>query len=104
MTGVHIAELSWTAYDERLKRDNPVIILPVGSLEQLATDTIIPQQIGIALAEALDGLIAPPPGLERTRPTARQVRSGRNRRRQAANHAACRSADRPKRVRHARMR
>jgi len=66
VTSVHIAELSWTAYDEKLKRDNPVIILPVGSLEQhgphspLATDTIIPQEIGIAVAETIDGLIAPP--------------------------------------------
>ena len=66
MSSVHIAELSWTAYDEKLKRDNPVIILPVGSLEQhgphspLATDTIIPQAIGIGVAETIDGLIAPP--------------------------------------------
>lgn len=66
MSSVHIAELSWTAYDAKLKRDNPVIILPVGSLEQhgphspLATDTIIPQEIGIGVAETIDGLIAPP--------------------------------------------
>lgn len=62
---VRIAELTWTDYDARLQRDNPVIILPVGSLEQhgphspLASDTIIPVEIGIAVAERIGGLLAP---------------------------------------------
>jgi creatinine amidohydrolase len=62
---VRIAELTWTDYDARLQRDNPVIILPVGSLEQhgphspLASDTIIPVEIGTAVAERIGGLLAP---------------------------------------------
>lgn len=61
---VLISELSWTDYDEKLKR-NPVIILPVGSLEQhgphspLASDTIIPTEIGKAVAAEIGGLVAP---------------------------------------------
>jgi creatinine amidohydrolase len=63
--GVLISELSWTRYDAKLKRDNPVIILPVGSLEQhgphspLASDTIIPTEIGKAVAARIGGLVAP---------------------------------------------
>jgi creatinine amidohydrolase len=62
---VLISELSWPRYDEKLKRDNPVIILPVGSLEQhgphspLASDTIIPTEIGKAVAKEVKGLVAP---------------------------------------------
>ncbi|MGE3876702.1 MAG: creatininase [Parvibaculaceae bacterium] len=62
---VLISELSWTRYAERLERDNPVIILPVGSLEQhgphspLATDTIVPTEIGKAVAGKIGGLVAP---------------------------------------------
>jgi Creatinine amidohydrolase/Domain of unknown function (DUF1989) len=29
-----MAELTWIEYQDRLKRDNPVILLPVGALEQ----------------------------------------------------------------------
>lgn len=62
---VLMSELTWMRYDEKLKRDDPVIILPVGSLEQhgphspLATDTIIPSEIGKALAARIGGLVAP---------------------------------------------
>lgn len=62
---VRMAELSWTEYDKKLRRDNPVIILPVGSLEQhgphspLATDAIIPTEIGEAVAGKIGGLVAP---------------------------------------------
>jgi creatinine amidohydrolase len=62
---VLISELSWTSYAEKLKRGNPIIILPVGSLEQhgphspLASDTIIPNEIGKAVAARIGGLLAP---------------------------------------------
>jgi creatinine amidohydrolase len=62
---VLISELSWTEYDGKLKRDNPIIILPVGSLEQhgphspLASDTIIPTEIGKAVSARIGGLLAP---------------------------------------------
>lgn len=60
-----ISEMSWTEYKARLLNDNPVIVLPVGSLEQhgphspLATDTIIPTEIGKAVAAQLGALVAP---------------------------------------------
>jgi len=58
-------EMSWTEYEERLKHD-PILILPVGSLEQhgphspLATDTIIPTEIGKVIAARTGGVVAPP--------------------------------------------
>ncbi len=61
---VLIGDMTWTDYVARLKSD-PVIILPVGSLEQhgphspLATDTIIPIEIGKAVAARIGALVAP---------------------------------------------
>lgn len=65
LASVLMAEMSWTEYEARLRRD-PVVILPVGSLEQhgphspLATDTIIPTEIGKAVATRIGGIMAPP--------------------------------------------
>ena len=65
LASVLMAEMSWTEYEARLKH-RPVVILPVGSLEQhgphspLATDTIIPTEIGEAVAERIGGIMAPP--------------------------------------------
>jgi creatinine amidohydrolase len=61
-----IAEMTWTEYDRRVRETNPVVILPVGSLEQhgphtpLATDTIIPAAISAAVAPRIGALVAPP--------------------------------------------
>jgi creatinine amidohydrolase len=63
---VMIAEMSWTEYERRVRETNPVVILPVGSLEQhgphtpLATDTIIPMAISAAVAPRTGALVAPP--------------------------------------------
>jgi creatinine amidohydrolase len=64
--GVLISEMTWTDYDARVRGESPVVLLPVGSLEQhgphtpLATDTIIPTAISVAVAERIGGLVAPP--------------------------------------------
>ncbi len=68
MTGTTlIAEMTWTEYDRRVRETNPVVILPVGSLEQhgphtpLATDTMIPAAISSkTVAARIGALVAPP--------------------------------------------
>ena len=63
---VMIAEMTWTDYDAKVRNENPVVILPVGSLEQhgphtpLATDTIIPTAISQSVAARIGALVAPP--------------------------------------------
>jgi creatinine amidohydrolase len=63
---VLISEMTWTGYERRIRESNPVVILPVGSLEQhgphtpLATDTIIPVAISTAVAGRIGALVAPP--------------------------------------------
>jgi creatinine amidohydrolase len=62
---VLIEEMTWTDYDRRVREENPLVILPVGSLEQhgphtpLATDTIIPAAISAAVAERVGAMVAP---------------------------------------------
>ena len=56
---VLISELSWTRYEAKLRHDNPVIILPVGSLEQhghhlpMLTDTMIITEVARRAETAL---------------------------------------------------
>jgi creatinine amidohydrolase len=63
---VLLAEMTWTEYDDRVRAENPIVILPVGSLEQhgphtpLGTDTMIPLAIAKAVAERIGALVAPP--------------------------------------------
>jgi creatinine amidohydrolase len=60
-----ISEMTWVEYDQRMKRDRPIIIVPVGSVEQhgphlpLSTDSIIPTEIAKRVAERIDALVAP---------------------------------------------
>jgi creatinine amidohydrolase len=60
-----MAELTWTEYQARLKRDNPVILLPVGALEQhgphlpMGTDHMIPTAICCAVAALVPAIVAP---------------------------------------------
>ena len=55
---VEIAKMTWTEYDARVKKENPIVIIPVGSLEQhgphtpLGTDTLIPCAISITENDA----------------------------------------------------
>jgi creatinine amidohydrolase len=62
---VQIAEMPWTTYQHRLEHDMPVVILPIGSLEQhgphspLGSDEILTRQIALAVAQEVGGLVAP---------------------------------------------
>jgi creatinine amidohydrolase len=57
--------LSWTQYRERLK-NAPLVILPVGALEQhgphlpMACDALLSEAIALRLAAAIDGMVMPP--------------------------------------------
>jgi creatinine amidohydrolase len=59
-------ELDWTEYEKRVHADSPVVMLPVGALEQhgphlpLCCDTVIPEQISARVAANIGGLVAPP--------------------------------------------
>jgi creatinine amidohydrolase len=60
-----IADLSWAEYKETLESKNPVVMLPIGSLEQHGphspngSDEILTRLISEAIAERIDGLVAP---------------------------------------------
>jgi creatinine amidohydrolase len=61
-----MSEMTWVEYHERMQRVRPVVIVPVGSLEQhgphlpLSTDSIIPTEIAKRVAERIDALVVPP--------------------------------------------
>lgn len=65
---VLISELTWTEYDRRIHDQSPVVLLPVGALEQhgphlpMNCDTLIPVAVSKAVAERIGGLVAPPIG------------------------------------------
>src|SRR5689334_6533519 len=62
---VLIAEMTWTEYQQRLENGSPVVLLPIGSLEQhgthspLGSDEILTRLIAIAVAERVSALVAP---------------------------------------------
>jgi len=62
---VLMSDLTWMEYHERIQRDKPIVIVPAGSLEQhgphlpLATDAIIPSEIGARVARLVGGLVTP---------------------------------------------
>ncbi len=61
-----IQDLAWTEYDRRIREEKPVILVPVGALEQhgphlpMNCDTIIPQSIANGAAAQVNALVAPP--------------------------------------------
>jgi creatinine amidohydrolase len=62
---VHIAELPWTRYDALARAGEPIVLLPVGALEQhgphmsMNPDVLIPTAISARVAENIGGLVAP---------------------------------------------
>ena len=62
---VRICELNWMEYERRLREEAPVVMLPVGSLEQhgphlpLHCDSLIPTAICEGAAARIGGLVAP---------------------------------------------
>lgn len=62
---VRIERLAWPDYDRRVREDGPVVILPVGSLEQhgphlpMSCDTVIPTALAERVATRTGDLVAP---------------------------------------------
>jgi creatinine amidohydrolase len=65
-TRVLMSEMTWVEYCQKVKRDNPVVIVPVGALEQhgphlpLSTDTLIPTEVSVRVARSIGAIVAPP--------------------------------------------
>ena len=62
---IRICELNWMEYDRRLREEAPVVMLPVGSLEQhgphlpMHCDSLIPTAICEGVAAGTGALVAP---------------------------------------------
>jgi len=65
MNTVWMNQLSWVDYEARVQREQPVIFLPVGALEQhgphlpLGTDALLSTAVAADTAAAVGGLVAP---------------------------------------------
>ena len=65
MSTVMMEQMSWTAYRDKLARDNPAIFLPCGALEQhgphlpLGTDALLASAVAASTAGLVDGVVAP---------------------------------------------
>jgi creatinine amidohydrolase len=61
-----MSEMTWYEYDRRVRSDNPIVMIPVGALEQhgphlpMGTDQMMPTYICSKVAELIDGIVAPP--------------------------------------------
>ncbi len=66
MSEVMMDRISWVTYEARVKRDAPVVFLPVGALEQhgphlpLGVDAMLSTAVAAETARRVDGLVAPP--------------------------------------------
>jgi creatinine amidohydrolase len=66
MTGVMMSELSWDAYQRRLRDDDAIVIVPVGAVEQhgyhlpLGTDWLMASYMARRAAENLGAIVAEP--------------------------------------------
>ncbi len=62
---VFIGEITWKEYEARVRTDNPVVLLPVGSLEQhghhmsMNVDVLLPTAVCQRVAEKAGALVAP---------------------------------------------
>ena len=62
---VRLAEMNWMEFDKRIRDDNPIIFVPIGSTEQhgphlpLSTDVILPGEVALLVAAELGGIVAP---------------------------------------------
>ncbi|WP_066336113.1 creatininase [Azohydromonas lata] len=65
MDSVHIAELSWPVYDEKVKHGRTVVLLPIGALEQhgphmsMNPDVLLPTAMAERVARNIGALVAP---------------------------------------------
>ncbi len=62
---VWLSQLAWPDYETRVRREQPVVFLPVGALEQhgphlpLGTDALLATAVAADVAAMVDGLVAP---------------------------------------------
>lgn len=62
---VWMSQLAWPDYEARVRREQPVVFLPVGALEQhgphlpLGTDALLATAVAADVAAMVDGLVAP---------------------------------------------
>jgi creatinine amidohydrolase len=62
---VHMGLMSWVQFRDKVAGSNPVVLIPVGSVEQhgphlpLSTDSLIPTAICETCARDVDALVAP---------------------------------------------
>jgi len=60
-----MSQLAWPDYEARVRREQPVVFLPVGALEQhgphlpLGTDALLATAVAADVAAMVDGLVAP---------------------------------------------
>lgn len=60
-----MSSLSWVEYQQRLRDENPVVLIPCGALEQhgphlpLGTDALLSGAIAQTVAEQINGIVAP---------------------------------------------
>ncbi|MEJ8837451.1 creatininase [Ramlibacter sp. AN1133] len=66
MDSVHISELSWPVYDEKVRHGRTVVLLPIGALEQhgphmsMNPDVLLPTAMAERVARNIGALVAPP--------------------------------------------
>jgi creatinine amidohydrolase len=66
MDSVHISELSWPVYDEKVRDGRTVVLLPIGALEQhgphmsMNPDVLLPTAMAERVAGNIGALVAPP--------------------------------------------
>lgn len=66
MNSVHISELSWPVYDEKVREGQTIVMIPVGALEQhgphmsMNPDVLLPTAISERVAARIGALVAPP--------------------------------------------
>ena len=63
---VLVANMTWMEYDQRVRESSPVVMIPVGAVEQhgphlpLTTDTLVPSAVCDRVARRTGNLVAPP--------------------------------------------
>lgn len=63
---VHMGEMTWKEYYEKVKDGKSVVFIPVGAIEQhgyhmtLNVDVVLPTAVAEGVAKEVDGVVAPP--------------------------------------------
>jgi creatinine amidohydrolase len=63
---LRLADMTWPEFERRVREDDPVFLVPVGSTEQhgphlpLSTDVVIPEAVALGVAAEIGGIVLPP--------------------------------------------